>query len=43
MNQQTYSLSWILPFVRQALKGTSNFEYRVYANAVFFHMGEGRS
>jgi hypothetical protein len=38
MDQQTYTLSWILPFVRHALKGTSNFEFRVYANAVFSQM-----
>ena len=31
---QPFTLAWILPFVRQALKGSSNFEYRIYANAL---------
>jgi hypothetical protein len=35
---QSYTLSWILPFVRQALKGSSNFEYRTYANAVLYQI-----
>jgi hypothetical protein len=38
MAQQTYTLAWILPFVREALKGTSNFEFRTYANALFFQL-----
>lgn len=35
MEQPAYTLSWILPFVRQALKGSSSFEYRTNANALF--------
>jgi sulfur transfer complex TusBCD TusB component (DsrH family) len=28
-------LAWILPYVREALKQTNNFEFRTYANALF--------
>lgn len=35
MTKPTYTLSWILPFVRQALKGTSNLEYRTFLPAVW--------
>lgn len=38
MEKPAYTLSWILPFVRQALKTTSNFEYRTYANAILFQL-----
>jgi hypothetical protein len=42
MEQPTYTLSWILPFVRQALKQTSNFEYRTYANALLFQLEQAQ-
>ena len=29
-----YMLEWLLPYVREAMRGTSNFEYRNYADAV---------
>lgn len=29
-----YTLEWLLPYVREAMRGTSNFEYRNYADAV---------
>jgi hypothetical protein len=32
MTQPGYTLSWILPFVREALKTAGNFQYRNYAN-----------
>ena len=32
MTQPTYTLSWILPFVRQALSGTSNVDYRRFVD-----------
>lgn len=35
MAQNAFTLAWILPYVRQALKQTSNFEFRTYANALF--------
>lgn len=35
MAQDNLTLAWILPYVREALKQTSNFEYRTYANALF--------
>jgi hypothetical protein len=35
MTQDTYTLEWILPYVREGLKRTSNFEFRTYANALF--------
>ena len=38
MTEQNYTLAWILPYVRQALKGTSNFEYRNYADALCFQL-----
>jgi hypothetical protein len=28
MAQETFTLSWILPYVREALKQTSNLEFR---------------
>ena len=30
-----YSLSWILPFVRQSLRGVSNFSYETFVEAVW--------
>ena len=38
MGHDSYTLAWILPYVREALKQTSNFEYRTYANALFFQL-----
>ncbi len=35
MAQNNLTLAWILPYVREALKQTSNFEFRTYANALF--------
>lgn len=35
MTKPEYTLSWILPFVRQALKGTGNLEYHNYLQAVW--------
>src|SRR5579875_2128956 len=35
MAQNTFTLAWILPYVREALRQTSNFEFRTYANALF--------
>jgi hypothetical protein len=29
-----YTLEWLLPYVRDAMRGTGNFEYRTYADAV---------
>jgi hypothetical protein len=36
--QETYTLVWILPYVREALKQTSNFEFKTYANALFLQL-----
>lgn len=38
MAQITFSLAWILPYVREALKQTRNFEFRTYANALFLQL-----
>lgn len=38
MTTPTYTLSWILPFVRQALTGVSNFEYRNYVQQLWPHL-----
>jgi hypothetical protein len=35
MTEPVYTLSWILPFVRQALKATSNFEYRNFVQQLW--------
>ena len=35
MAKNTFTLTWILPYVRQGLKQTDNFEFRTYANALF--------
>ena len=42
MAQDTYTLAWILPYVRQALRQTSNFEFRTYANALFAQLEQAR-
>jgi hypothetical protein len=31
-----YTLEWLLPYVRKGMKGTSNFDYRVYAEKVLY-------
>jgi hypothetical protein len=38
MARDTFTLTWILPYVREALKQTSNFEFRTYANSLFFQL-----
>ncbi|MGD0799241.1 MAG: hypothetical protein ABR910_16115 [Acidobacteriaceae bacterium] len=38
MAQNDFTLAWILPYVREALKQTSNFEFRTYANALFMQL-----
>jgi hypothetical protein len=43
MTEQTYTLAWILPYVRQALKGKSSFEFRTYANALFIQFEKAES
>src|SRR5579872_4905240 len=35
MTEPAYTLSWILPFVRQSLKETSNFEYRIFVQQLW--------
>lgn len=35
MTEPAYTLSWILPFVRQSLKATSNFEYRNFVQQLW--------
>jgi hypothetical protein len=35
MTEPAYTLSWILPFVRQSLKATSNFEYRLFVQQLW--------
>ncbi|MFZ0705346.1 MAG: hypothetical protein WAM71_07065 [Candidatus Korobacteraceae bacterium] len=35
MTQTIYTLSWILPFVRQSLKATTNFEYRSFVQQLW--------
>ena len=35
MTQEPYTLSWILPFVRQSLKGVGNFDYRNYVQGLW--------
>jgi hypothetical protein len=42
MAQNTFTLAWILPYVRQALKQTSNFEFRTYANALFAQLEQAQ-
>lgn len=42
MTQEAYTLAWILPYVREALKRTSNFEFRTYANALFRKMEDAQ-
>lgn len=40
MAQELYTLAWILPYVREALKQTGNFKFSTYANALFFKLEE---
>jgi len=42
MTQDTFTLAWILPYVREALKQTSNFEFRTYANALFAQLEQAQ-
>jgi hypothetical protein len=42
MAQDTLTLAWILPYVREALKQTSNFEFRTYANALFMQLEQAQ-
>jgi hypothetical protein len=42
MAQDTYTLTWILPYVREALKQTSNFNYETYANALFYKLEQAQ-
>lgn len=42
MAQDTFTLTWILPYVREALKQTSNFEFRTYANALFAQLEQAQ-
>jgi hypothetical protein len=42
MAQDTFTLAWILPYVREALKQTSNFEFRTYANALFMQLEQAQ-
>lgn len=35
LDQQTYTLSWIMPFARQSLKGKGNFGFKHFANDLF--------
>lgn len=42
MPQQNYTLAWILPYVREALRKTSNFKFSIYANALFFKLEEAQ-
>src|SRR5689334_19528870 len=34
MTTNEFTLEWLLPYVREGLQGTGNFEYRNYADAV---------
>lgn len=36
MPKMDYTLEWLLPYVRKGMKGTSNFDYRVYAEKVLY-------
>ncbi|HEY0757893.1 MAG TPA: hypothetical protein VGD59_01420 [Acidisarcina sp.] len=42
MAQDTLTLTWILPYVREALKQTINFEFRTYANALFARLEQAQ-
>jgi hypothetical protein len=42
MAQDTFTLAWILPYVREALKQTFNFEFRTYANALFAQLEQAQ-
>ena len=36
MATMDYTLEWLLPYVRKGMRGTGNFEYRVYAEKVLY-------
>ena len=38
MAQDNLTLAWILPYVREALKQMSNFNFSIYANALFLQL-----
>jgi hypothetical protein len=38
MSQPDYTLEWILPFVRQALKGVSNLDFSHYMQALWMRL-----
>ncbi|MGA2890195.1 MAG: hypothetical protein ABSE51_19270, partial [Terracidiphilus sp.] len=40
MPNMDYTLEWLLPFVRKGMKGTSNFDYRVYAEKVLYALND---
>jgi hypothetical protein len=42
MPQQTYSLSCILPIIRNEVKARGNFEYRVFAQQVWFALEKNK-
>ena len=42
MAQDTFTLAWILPYVREALKQKHNLEFRHYANAVFTQLEQAQ-
>lgn len=42
MTAPTFTLSWILPFVRQSLRGVGNFEYRTYVQQLWAHLEGAR-
>lgn len=41
MTPPLYTLTWILPFVRQALKGSGSLEYRRYVEKTLGQLGCG--
>lgn len=43
MTPPTYTLDWILPFVRQALKGTGNLEYSNFVNNVWLQLEKAQT
>jgi hypothetical protein len=42
MTAPVFTLSWILPFVRQSLKGVGNFEYRTYVQRLWMHLEQAK-
>jgi hypothetical protein len=43
MTPPTYTLGWILPFVRQALKGVGNLEYSNFVNNVWLQLEKAQT